>query len=217
LSGAAIYLPRQTTADQAAEIRQLALAHGYEPFDYEEVEWAGRRRPVFKWVVANVQAGAVQVVCVRSLDSLGRGLSGLRTFLNLTRQGVQVLSLEEPWTATEGPGRKPLIEALAWVVGAERQRHVAKTKAGLVRARRHGKHIGRPRIPPHKLQAAAADVAAGMSQRGAARNRGISDAALRAYLKQQARQHFAAGSTADTDLGQQKQVVPASVETGAVA
>jgi DNA invertase Pin-like site-specific DNA recombinase len=72
---------------------------------------------------------------------------------------------------------------MAWVSGFERQRLVERTKAGLERARRQGKKLGRPRLSPLKLAAAAADVEAGMSQRGAARKRGISEAALRAYLR----------------------------------
>jgi DNA invertase Pin-like site-specific DNA recombinase len=74
---------------------------------------------------------------------------------------------------------------MAWVSGFERQRLVERTKAGLERARRQGKKLGRPRLSPFKLAAAAQSAASGLSQRGAARKWGISEAALRAYLRAQ--------------------------------
>jgi DNA invertase Pin-like site-specific DNA recombinase len=98
---------------------------------------------------------------------------------------VRLLSVREPWTDVDGPARELLVAVMAWVSGFERQRLIERTKAGLERARKQGKKLGRPRLSPLKLAAAAEDVAAGMSQRGAARKRGISEASLRAYLRSQ--------------------------------
>ena len=62
---------------------------------------------------------------------------------------------------------------MSWVSGFETQRLIERTKASLERARRQGKKLGRPRLSPLKLEAAAVDVRGGMSQRAAARKRGI--------------------------------------------
>ncbi|WP_279324176.1 recombinase family protein [Anaeromyxobacter soli] len=104
----------------------------------------------------------------------------------VARQPWQTESFREyaPWLDTGGPVRPLLVAVFGWVAEQERSRLIERTKAGLERARRQGKRLGRPRLSPVKLAAAAADVEAGMAQRAAARNRGISEAALRAYLKQ---------------------------------
>lgn len=173
----------QTVQNQVFEVQQLALARGFEGVVFEEVESALRRRPVFDGLMAEARAGRVQAICVWSLDRLGRGFSCFDTFRELSRLGVRVLSVREPWTDTDGPARDLLVAVMSWVSGFERQRLVERTKAGLERARRQGKKLGRPRLSPLKLSAAADDVAAGMSQRGAARKRGFSEAALRAFLR----------------------------------
>jgi DNA invertase Pin-like site-specific DNA recombinase len=190
LSIAAIYLRvstlDQTTQNQVVEVRQLALARGYaDPVIYEETGSAVKRRPVFDRMMAEARAGRISVICVWSLDRLGRGFSAFDTFRELSRLNVRLLSVREPWTDVDGPARELLVAVMSWVSGFERQRLIERTKAGLERARRQGKKLGRPRLSPLKLAAAAEDVAAGMSQRGAARKRGISEAALRAYLRAQ--------------------------------
>lgn len=188
MTRAALYLrvstDEQTTQNQVAEVRQLALARGYADLVvFEETGSAMRRRPVFERMMAEARAGRISAIAVWSLDRLGRGFAAFDTFRELSRLNVRLLSVREPWTDVDGPARELLVAVMAWVSGFERQRLVERTKAGLERARRQGKKLGRPRLSPLKLAAAAADVEAGMSQRGAARKRGISEAALRAYLR----------------------------------
>lgn len=184
---AALYLrvstERQTAENQVAEVHQLARARGFEPVVYEEVESAVRKRPVFDRMMSDLRASRAQALCVWSLDRLARGFQCFDIYRELSRLNVRVLSVREPWTDTDGPARDLLVAVMSWVSGFERLRLIERTKAGLERARRQGKKLGRPRLSPLKLAAAAADVEAGMSQRGAARNRGISEASLRAYLK----------------------------------
>jgi DNA invertase Pin-like site-specific DNA recombinase len=78
--------------------------------------------------------------------------------------------------------RPLLIAIFGWIAEQERTRLIERTKAGLEWARREGKRLGRPRLSPLALSAAAADVDAGLSRREAARRRGISESALRVYL-----------------------------------
>jgi DNA invertase Pin-like site-specific DNA recombinase len=74
------------------------------------------------------------------------------------------------------------VAIFGWVAEQERARLIERTKAGLERARREGKRLGRPRASPLKLAAAAEDVARGLSRRAAARRRGVGQATLRTYL-----------------------------------
>jgi DNA invertase Pin-like site-specific DNA recombinase len=55
-----------------------------------------------------------------------------------------------------------LVAIFSWVAEQERDRLISRTKAGLDRARRQGKRIGRPR--------AAVDVARALSLRGQGRS-----------------------------------------------
>jgi len=185
---AALYLrvstDDQTTENQVAEVRALLEARGYPtPVVFEETGSAVRHRPVFEKMMAEARSGRLSAICVWSLDRLGRGFAAFDTFRELSRLNIRLLSVREPWTDVDGPARELLAAVMSWVSGFERQRLVERTKAGLERAKRQGKKLGRPRLSPVKLAAAKADVEAGMSQRGAARNRGISEAALRAYLR----------------------------------
>ncbi len=73
---AALYLrvstDRQTAQDQLAEVRQLAMARGYEPVVYEEVDSAAKARPVLDRLLADVRTGRGHAVAVWALDRLHR-------------------------------------------------------------------------------------------------------------------------------------------------
>jgi len=77
---------RQTAENQLAEVRQLAIARGYEPVVYEEVESAAKARPVLDRMLADVRAVRVQAVAVWALDRLHRSMTGaINTVLELDR------------------------------------------------------------------------------------------------------------------------------------
>ncbi len=64
--------------------------------------------------------------------------------LELDRLGIQVVSVREPWLDTSGPVRSLLVAIFSWVAEQERAQLVARTKAGLTRARARGIRLGRP-------------------------------------------------------------------------
>jgi len=72
-------------------------------------------------------------------------VGNLQAVLELDRIGVQVVSVREPWLDTGGPVRSLLIAIFSWCAEQERERLIERTKAGLERARRQGRRIGRPR------------------------------------------------------------------------
>lgn len=83
-----------------------------------------------------------------SLDRFSReGISNTLGYLErLKRAGVKVKSLQEPWLDTRDEGLGQLLLAIfSWVAQQERKRIVERTKAGLARAKREGKILGRPK------------------------------------------------------------------------
>jgi DNA invertase Pin-like site-specific DNA recombinase len=174
---------RQTADNQLEDVRRMAAARGYEPVVYEEIESAVKARPVLERMLADVRAGRVQAVAVWALDRLHRSMTGaINTVLELDRLGVQVLSVREGWLDTSGPVRPLLVAIFGWVAEQERTRLIERTKAGLERARREGKALGRPRASPVLLHAAADLVRTGTAIRAAARAKGVKESTLRRHL-----------------------------------
>jgi len=185
---AALYLrvstDRQTVENQRAEVEQLARARGYETLVYEEIGSAAKRRPVFDRMLADVRAGKVRAVVIWAIDRMHRTMPGaINDVLELDRLGVRVLSVREPWLDTSGPVRPLLVAIFGWVAEQERNRLIERTKAGLDRAKRAGKRLGRPPCSPVLLRAAADDVGRGTSIRKAATVQGIPASSLRRFLR----------------------------------
>jgi putative DNA-invertase from lambdoid prophage Rac len=185
---AALYIrvstDRQTVENQVGDVRQLALARGFEPVLYEEVESAAKLRPVYDQMLADVRAGRLQAVAVWALDRLHRSMTGaISTVLELDRLGVPVLSVREGWLDTSGPVRPLLVAIFGWVAEQERTRLIERTKAGLERARRQGKRLGRPPASPVLLSAARDLVTAGVPVAQAARQKGVARSTLQRFLQ----------------------------------
>jgi DNA invertase Pin-like site-specific DNA recombinase len=83
-----------------------------------------------------------------SLDRLSRegALETLQHLNRLTGYGVQWRSLTEQYLDSTGMFRDAVISMLAVVAKQERIRLSERTRAGLERARRQGKSLGRPRV-----------------------------------------------------------------------
>ena len=174
---------RSTVENQRVAVEQMAVARGFEPVVYEEVESAVKARPVFDRMLDDARAGRVQAVAVVALDRLHRSMTGaISTVLELDRLGVQVMSVRESWLDTGGPVRPLLVAIFGWVAEQERATLIERTNAGLARARREGKTFGRPRTSPVKVMAAVEHVRAGVSERVAARAAGISRSTLQRAL-----------------------------------
>lgn len=185
---AAIYLrvstDRQTADNQRAEVEQLARARGFEAVVYEEIESAAKRRPIFERMLSDAKAGRVQAVLVWALDRVHRSMQGaVNDVLELDRLGVRVLSVREPWLDTSGPVRGLLVAIFGWVAEQERARLIERTKAGLDRARKQGKRLGRPRASGILLGAALDQVQSGRSIRQAAKDKGVSERTLRRFIQ----------------------------------
>jgi len=85
------------------------------------------------------------ILLVWSLDRLSR--EGSAAILNLVNTfkayDVKVISYQESWTEAPGEIGEILYAIAGWVARMESQRRSERTKAGLERARREGKPIGK--------------------------------------------------------------------------
>ena len=103
----------------------------------------------------------------------------INTVLELDRLGVPVLSVREGWLETSGPVRPLLVAIFGWVAEQERTRLIERTKAGLERARREGKRLGRIPASPVKVAAALQRIREGASIREAAKAVGLNRETVR--------------------------------------
>lgn len=148
---AAIYLRTSTTDqsidNQRPELEQLATARGWTLVSvYEEQVSAAKARPQLRRLLNDAHRRAFGVLLVWSLDRLGRSMTGnVQTVLTLDQLGVRVVSFREPWLDSQGPVRELLVAIFGWIAQQEREQLIARTRAGLERARRQGKTLGRPR------------------------------------------------------------------------
>lgn len=186
---AACYL-RVSTEDQHAsnqldEVEKLCREKGFEPVWYSETaSAAAKRRPEFERMTADVRKRKHAAVVVWALDRLHRNLVNVvRDVAELDRLGVRLLSVRDSWLDVDGPQRSLLVAVLGWVAEFERRRLVERTRAGLDRARKEGKTLGRPRVSPVLLSVGADAHRAGSSLADAAALAGVSESSLRRFVK----------------------------------
>jgi DNA invertase Pin-like site-specific DNA recombinase len=147
---AAMYLRvskgEQSVENQRPELHRVARTRGLSVVaEYEEQASAARDRAQFNAMMRAAHEGRFDVLLIWAIDRFGRSMVGnLQAVLDLDRCGVEVVSVREPWLDTGGAVRPLLIAIFSWVAEQERAQIVARTKAGLERARRRGVRLGRP-------------------------------------------------------------------------
>ena len=145
----------QEPENQLAELRQYVTARGWTAVEYVDrgVSGAKERRPALDRLIRDARRRRFDVLVCWRLDRLGRSLKHLVTLLDeLAALGVAFVSLGEGIDCTTPAGRLQL-HILAALAEFERARIAERVTAGLARARRQGKTLGRPRLtrPPVAL------------------------------------------------------------------
>ena len=155
--------------NQRPELARICAARDFDVVaTYEEAVSAAKTRPEYNRMMRAAQRGEFRVLVVWSLDRFGRSMVGnMQDALELDRVGVQLISARDAWLdTTSGPVRSLLLGVFSWCAEQERDRLVERTKAGIERARRSGKHVGRPvRVTPAVVRAAGALQGEGRSVR----------------------------------------------------
>ena len=139
----------QNPQNQLNPLRDYAKALGGEVVaEYMDFASGGKSDRInFARMLEDSDKRKFDLLLIWSLDRLSReGISNTLGYLErLKRNGVAVKSLQESWLDTRDEGLGQLLLAIfSWVAQQERKRIVERTIAGLDRARRNGKRLGRP-------------------------------------------------------------------------
>jgi len=139
----------QSTDNQVPVLEAWARQRDYEVVEvYKENEsaWKSGHQAELHRLMTDARKHRFDVVLVWALDRLSReGCAAILNIINaLGLYKVRVLSYQESWTEAPGPLAELLYAIAGWVAKMESERRSERTKAGLDRAIRQGKKLGRP-------------------------------------------------------------------------
>lgn len=150
---------KQDAGNQLVQLRDFASKQGWgivEEFVDQAVSGskAGASRPAFARMMTDASQRRFDLLLFWSLDRLSReGVSATLDYLNrLTGWGVGFRSFSEPYLDSLGVFKDAVLAILACIAKQERVRISERTKAGLDRARRQGKRLGRPAVEPATVE-----------------------------------------------------------------
>jgi DNA invertase Pin-like site-specific DNA recombinase len=140
----------QDADNQLAQLREFALRQGWDiTKEYVDETTGGTSdRPAFQAMFQDASKRRFDVVLFWSLDRLSREgvLETLQHLNRLTSYGIQWRSYTEQYLDSTGIFRDAVVGILAAIAKQEKVRISERTKAGLERARRRGKTLGRPKV-----------------------------------------------------------------------
>ena len=169
---------------QLDELRQVAAMRGWESVAYVDEGVSGKRdsRPGLDRMMADVQAGKVDLVAVWKLDRLGRSLRHTLGLLEtFTQHGVEFVSLRDAGLDTTTPAGRLFTAMIAAFAAFEADLIRERVIAGVRRAQAAGKHCGRPKVELD-LRPALAMIEQGHGLKTTAKALGVSRATLRRRL-----------------------------------
>ncbi len=167
----------QNTDAQETELLEYAQARKWDVKLYRDRGQSGanEHRPALEALMADVRKKRIDVVAVWSLDRLARSLRQLLTIADEFRHlDIDLVSMKQN-IDTGSPSGRFTYSILAAVSELERELIRERVKAGMMHARRKGKHIGRPplrRFTEKEIANIRAAKKIGMSIRGLARRNG---------------------------------------------
>ena len=147
----------QDVENQLAQLREYCTRQTWtiteEYIDHASGKSANR--DALKRLFHDAAQRRFDVVLVWALDRFTREgvLETFEHIRKLNQNGIQFESYTEPQFRTTGPTGELMLAIAAWIAKQERLRISDRTKAGLQRARREGKTLGRPRVVVDRLKA----------------------------------------------------------------
>lgn len=179
---AAIYIrvstDGQTTENQRRALVAVAKRAKWKIVEvYEDKGVSGAKardqRPAFKRMTEAMTRREFDVVMAWSVDRLGRSLQDLLGFLGeLHALGID-LYLDKQGMDTTTPAGRALFQMLGVFAEFERAMIQDRVKAGLDRARKEGKVLGRPVTEEKKKASVRALASQGMAMRAIAEKEGL--------------------------------------------
>ncbi|MEX3924009.1 recombinase family protein [Paraburkholderia sp. BR10936] len=183
----------QTTENQLAELRAVALRNGWsiagEYVDHGISGAKGRdKRPEFDRLLKDAMRKEFDIIAAWSVDRLGRSLQHLVTFLgDIEAKGVG-LYLHQQGVDTTTPSGKALFQMCGVFAEFERSMIISRVCAGLDRARAQGKRLGRPSIATPRKEEIRTLLAQGVSMARIAKKVGCGVATVHRVATQGAQQ-----------------------------
>ena len=171
----------QEPENQLAELRRYVAARGWTAVEFVDrgVSGSRDRRPALDAVLMDIKRRQFDVLVCWRLDRLGRSLKHLVTLLDeLQALGVAFVSLQEGIDATT-PAGKLQMHILAAISEFERARIAERVMAGLARAKKQGKRLGRPQ---KRVSESVLAPVRGLSIREAAKRLGVSRSTAHRWL-----------------------------------
>jgi len=137
----------QTTETQLIPLREYCQRMGFkEVMEYIDDGFSGKdtKRPNFEALLSDIRQGKISKVICYKLDRIGRSLKHLiNLFEEFNNRNVSFVSLSQN-IDTATPEGKMFLRMLMVLAEYERELIVSRTMAGLSRARKQGKRLGRP-------------------------------------------------------------------------
>src|SRR5262249_14506264 len=167
---------RQDTENQALQLREYCERQGWDYVEYTDRRSGARAdRTAFQKVFEDARLKKFDLVLFWALDRFSReGVTETLNYLKvLDGYGVAWKSFTESYLDSTGMFKEAVIAILAAVAKQEHARLSERVVAGLKRAKREGKALGRPKviIDREKIKAAQAG---GLSLRQIGEEFGIS-------------------------------------------
>jgi DNA invertase Pin-like site-specific DNA recombinase len=168
----------QTTANQEHELRDVAERAGWQVTKvYKDQGISGAKgrdkRPAFDALHKAAARREFELVMAWSVDRLGRSLKDLVNFLDELRALNVDLFLKTQGIDTTSPSGKAMFGMLSVFADFERSIIQERVRAGLARAKRQGKVLGRPKIAADIEAAVRATLASGTGMLKAAKMHGL--------------------------------------------
>ncbi len=139
----------QHTENQDRPLMEWAFTRGLEivgRYSESASAWKDGHQKELSRLIQDAGRRRFDVVLVWSLDRLSR--QGVLAVLGLIERlrvyGIRILSYQEAWTDVPGPMAEVLYAITAWAARYESQRRSERVKAGLSRAVKEGRKLGRP-------------------------------------------------------------------------
>lgn len=168
---------RQETSNQLDQLREYAERQGWEIVqEYIDKESGAKaNRPQFLRMFADARQRVFDRLLFWDLSRLSRegALKTLQHLQRLTDDGIQWRSHTQPYLDSIGPFGEAIVSLLAALAQQERETIRSRVKAGMDRARREGKHLGRPKRVFDREKAMRLSKA-GLSYRDIASKLGVS-------------------------------------------
>jgi len=142
---------KQENANQLLQLRDFAAKQGWEIVaEYTDVvSGSGKRARVkFEQMMLAASQRKFDLILFWALDRFTReGTQRTLTYLtNLDSWGVAWRSYSEPYFDSCGPFKDVVISVAATLAKQERIRISERTRAGLARAKKEGRTLGRPEV-----------------------------------------------------------------------